>query len=300
MMNSIVNPFGPAYNPISVALQIERIIDKKKCESKEIIKIENKYLTVLAHSKIHASSEVELKDIIDTQTTTSHIFLQKASLIAITFGTAWTYRKTDIEAVVANCHKLPASCFTRQRLTVDNIVDVWLNTIEKLRNINPNAHIVFTVSPIRHIKDTLHGNQISKAILIEAIDKITEQTSNTSYFGAYEIMLDDLRDYRFYTDDMLHPNKTAIEYIYKHFAEVYLSGNTQQMITEGTKLTQAVQHRPINASETDYLIFVDATIEKIEKFREKYILNTDNLTIKQSVKILNEFKNNYSMLNYQK
>ena len=292
MMNSMVNPFGPAYNPISVALQIERIIDKKACENKEIIKNENNYLTTLAHSKIYASSEAELKNIIDTQTATAHNFLQKASLIAITFGTAMTYRKIDTETIVANCHKLPANCFTRQRLTVDNIVDEWLKIIEKLQHINPNAHIVFTVSPIRHIKDTLHGNQISKAILIEAVDKIVETTSNTSYFGAYEIMLDDLRDYRFYTDDMLHPNNIAIEYIYKHFAEAYLSVNTQQMIAEGTKLTQATKHRPINTSGPAYVAFIDATIEKIEKFCQKYTLTQENNAIRQSVEILNKLKKN--------
>lgn len=291
MMNCMSNPYGAAYNPSSVALQIGRIIDSEPCKNDEIIKTNNSFVSYLTHSKIYASSEQKLQQIIDTITAQAHTFLKKASLIAITFGTAYTYTTTDSKAIVANCHKLPANNFIRRRLTVDEIVTTWLLTIRKLRTINPNAHIVFTVSPIRHIKDTLHGNQISKAILLQAVDKIVNNTDNTSYFEAYEIMLDDLRDYRFYAEDMIHPSSIAIEYIYKHFAEAYLSVNTQQMIADGTKLTQAIGHRPINTDGNEYRTFIDTTIQRLENFRQKYNLESDSYNIKQGVKILNEIKN---------
>ncbi len=294
MMNSIANPYGAAYNPLTVALQIKRIIAQEQCKSDEILEIKNSYVSTLAHSKLNASSKEELQHIINQQTLNSYHFLKKASLIAITFGTSWAYRNISTEAIVANCHKLPADNFIRQRLTVDDIVKTWLSTIEQLRIINPTGHIVFTVSPIRHIKDTLHGNQVSKAILLEAVDSIISLTNNTSYFEAYEIMLDDLRDYRFYADDMIHPSPIAIDYIYTHFAEAYLSVNTRQMIAEGTKLTQAVRHRPINTNSYEYSMFVDNTLERIEHFRQKYNLNADNTAIKQSVKILNDIKNTLS------
>lgn len=289
LMDCWANPYGTAYNPLSVGEQIERIIEKKACSDQEIIKSGETYFSWLSHSKLQASSEAKIKDLIDQETNKMHKILQKASLLAITFGTSWTYRLKETGVAVANCHKQPQELFIRERLTVDEITDLWTRVIAKLRELNPKVHIMMTISPIRHVKDTMHGNQLSKAILLEATEKLIETTTNASYFEAYEIMLDELRDYRFYAEDMVHPNQTAIDFIYEKFAEAYMSNETKQMIKDGQKLTMASTHRQMG-SNCEFEKFINSTLVKVEEFKTKYKMSNDIHSIAQLVKLLNNIK----------
>lgn len=172
--------------------------------------------------------------------------------------------------VVGNCHKLPASDFDRYRLSVDDIAGDWESLIGELKQINPALQIIFTVSPIRHMKDGAHENQLSKSVLLLAIDKLREKTDGLHYFPSYEIVLDELRDYRFYNDDMTHPNTMAIKYIWERFSDTYFSAEAHPVMEEWNKIYLALNHRPFNAETDEYKHFLRQTLLKIKAFNEKY------------------------------
>lgn len=268
------NPYGTAYNPTSVCQQLLRIINNEACTADELIYNSGLWHSKYAHSK---QSEVDcdtVKHNIDEATRRARQVLSEAQLLIVTFGTAWTYKLIATGETVANCHKLPASNFERTMLTVDEIVTQWTDAIDKLRAYNPKLRIIFTVSPIRHLKDSAHGNQLSKATLLLAIDKLVA-TSQAEYFPAYEIMMDDLRDYRFYADDMTHPSDAAVGYIFDRFCDTFFNERARSYIAEASKLSMAVGHRPMKIDDR-YKLFVDKTIEFMSSIQNKYGIDENN------------------------
>ena len=175
-------------------------------------------------------------------------------------------------AVVSNCHKLPALEFDHYRLSVNQIKAEWIEIIDQLKAFNPNLHLVFTVSPIRHLKDGAHENQLSKSTLLLAIDALISQLGNElcSYFPAYELQLDELRDYRFYANDLVHPSDLALEYIREKFIGYFLDKQSQQLKETIEKLLQAAKHRPFNASEKVYRDFITLQLEKIKQLKMQF------------------------------
>lgn len=275
------NPFGTAYNPQTIALQIDRIIDEDPCEPYEIKEIDGRWYSMMAHSKITSTTKDDLIKQICTTTDEAHEYLHKASILVITFGTAWVFKMKNSQMIVANCHKLPSNEFDRYRLTSDEIVEIWINLINKIKQFNPKVKIIFTISPIRHLKDTAHGNQLSKAELITSIDKLQKYFGEDSieYFPAYELLLDDLRDYRFYAEDMVHPSQTAIDYIFEKFISTYYTEATIRYINETYKISQAMAHHQIG-SEKNYNDFMKATLDKANAIIQKY-----NIDIKANNKL---------------
>lgn len=274
LIPSYSNPYGTAYNPTSVCQQLLRIINNVSCTADELIYNAGLWHSKYAHSK---QSEVDcdaVKRNIDEATHRARQILADAQMLIVTFGTAWTYKLIATGETVANCHKLPSANFERVMLSVDDIVGQWTDTIDKLRAFNPKLHIVFTVSPIRHLKDSAHGNQLSKATLLLAIDKLVAAKA-VEYFPAYEIMMDDLRDYRFYADDMTHPSDVAVGYIFDRFCDTFFNEQTRSYIAEATKLSMAVGHRPMKIDER-YKLFVDKTIEFMSSIRKKYGIGENN------------------------
>lgn len=299
LLQTFSNPYGTAYNPITIGKQILRIVNQEPCTSEETICNDGKYLSFNAHSKLWAGTQEALAAAVDRQTAEAHKQLAKAKYVIITYGTAWTYQLKSNGNTVANCHKLPANLFDRQLLNVNEITEAALSTASHIRKVNDNAKIIFTVSPIRHLKDTAHGNQLSKAELLLGIDNAIGLCDDTEYFPAYEIMMDELRDYRFYAADMLHPSEVATEYIFGRFADTYLSDETKKLIAEGRKITSALQHRPMG-SETQYLQFIDATIEKLACIRAKYDKSNSNSSISKAYEeLLTIKKNKKSILKVQ-
>ena len=192
-------------------------------------------------------------------------------MLLITFGTAYVYQLKSDESIVGNCHKFPADRFSRRRLSVAEITADWTALINELLNVNPQLKVIFTVSPIRHFKDGAHENQLSKSILHLAIANLEDRfKANVKYFPAYEIIMDELRDYRFYASDMLHPSDVAIEYLWLRFSETYFSKETQEIIREWITVSQALQHRPLNGFTENYLTFLLNTKEKLNRFSQKY------------------------------
>ena len=264
------NPYGTVYNPLAISKQIERIIHRQSCSDDELISESGRWHSKYAHSRLSANTQDEVKANISQATEQAARALANAKCLVITFGTAWIYRLIATGEVVANCHKLPANQFQRELLSVDDIVRQYDETIKTIQQHNNSIRILFTVSPIRHLKETLHGNQISKATLLLAIDKLMTQHTCVEYFPSYEIMMDELRDYRFYADDMMHPSPLAIEHIWKHFADVFFPPRTKKFLQTWEEIRQALDHRPFHPDSEQYKQFLSQIELRIHRLKEKY------------------------------
>ena len=248
-----VNPFGTLYNPASIAAAITNIGNSQLVEHNG-----------LWHSMMHhgAFSDKDKEQLI-ARCEQSRALLQRAlmeaSTVVVTFGTAWVYEMED--RVVANCHKLSANRFTRRCLTVNEIVEMWQPIVASI----PDKHWIFTVSPIRHVKDGLHANQISKAILLQAVDQLGQ-----SYFPSYEIMMDELRDYRFYAEDMVHPSAVAVEYIWQRFVDTYMNKDTQTEMRVLNQLWRDNQHRMLHPDTDEARTFVQRLAERKAQLQQRY------------------------------
>lgn len=285
------NPFGTVYNPVAIQQQLERIIKKEKCTNAELVSCANRWHSKYAHGLLSASDAQTVKDNVDKATMHAAEKLAEAKLLVVTFGTAWIYRLIETAEVVANCHKMPSSLFRRELLTVDEIVQQWNKTITNIRQYNNDIKILFTVSPIRHLKETSHGNQISKATLLLAIDKLVAENGDVDYFPSYEIMLDDLRDYRFYAEDMVHPSSVAVDYIYDLFASNYLNVTTLSFVDEAKKVTQALKHRPV-CEDGAYHNFMLSVYVRTMALKEKYDISDGNEIFASAVKKVSFIANN--------
>jgi len=254
-----INPFGVLYNPVSVKNSLELLIQNKSFSSEEIF--ENKSLwQSFAHSSLfNGLSEVECLNNINTRLISSAGFFQKTNVLLITFGTAWVFEEKKSGRVVSNCHKLPSGDFERRRLTVNEIVSDYNELIVTLQKLCPALNIIFSVSPIRHWKDGAHENNISKSILLMAIDELQKQHKQVHYFPAYEILLDELRDYRFYAPDMLHPSEVAVDYIWSRFSETYFSDRTLQLKKRIEQIVADRAHRPYQPNSAEFKKFVEHT-----------------------------------------
>ena len=220
-----VNPFGTLYNPASIRRSIDLSLSRNN--KRYILQHNGLWHSMMHHGSFsHPDKDVLLARCEESQTLL-RTALQNASTIIVTFGTSWVYKMDGM--VVANCHKMPAERFDRYCISAGDIIDSWLPLLDRI----PNKHWIFTVSPIRHIKDGLHANHLSKANLLQAIDvliaraKDLNPTSTYSYFPSYEIMLDELRDYRFYAEDMVHPSQVAVDYIWQRFVDTYMTADTK-------------------------------------------------------------------------
>jgi len=239
------NPFGVVYNPASIANSLQRLIHRQIYTEADLFLHEGVYHSFSHHSRFSGADKTMVLEKINERLTDSANFLQQANRLIITFGTAYIYRLVSTREVVSNCHKLPAREFEEKRLTVEQIAELWNNLIGDLRILNPELKIIFTVSPIRHWKYGANANNQSKAVLLLAVDEIVQSRTECSYFPAYEIVLDDLRDYRFYADDLIHPGSQAIDYIWEKFGDAYFNQSTVELIKEYEKERKSLEHRKI-------------------------------------------------------
>lgn len=238
------NPFGTLYNPVSIAQAMQMT------EIPPLVEHEGLWHSMAHHGSFSRATEEETREAVRQSIETMQHTLKEANVVIVTFGTAWVYEMKDpawltgsgASPVVGNCHKLPANYFTRRRLSVDEIEALWRPLIAKY----PDKHWLFTVSPIRHIKDGLHENQLSKATLLQAVEDLITQLSAISYFPSYEIMLDELRDYRFYAEDLVHPSPVAIQYIWERFAENYCTPQTRNEMQIRLKQWKFEHHIPLH------------------------------------------------------
>lgn len=265
-----INPFGVLYNPLSISTAIDSLLNPTVKTEKELFYHEGLYHCFTHHSSFSADSAENCLKNINNRTDIAAKNLENANRLFITFGTACVYRLKRTGEIVANCHKLPANQFNHSRLSVSDIVNVWNRLLSSLFERNKELKIIFTVSPIRHWKDGAHENQLSKSTLLLAIEQIQKQyPEQISYFPAYELMMDELRDYRFYAEDMCHPSITAIQYIWKRFIETHTSHSTQQLVQEVESILKSANHKPFNPESEPYKQFVTQTLLKIERLTQK-------------------------------
>ena len=290
--NVDVNPFGVLYNPLSVASGCRLLLKPDPFIEDDLFFYNGMYHSFMHHGKFSGISAADCTDKINESLKFAANRFNDISYLVITFGTSYIYRlknsltgnkklqtendlvkicKNSNGRVVANCHKLPAEMFERELLTVDMIVNEWTGLLEDIWSENPSLKVIFTVSPIRHMKDGAHLNQISKATLLLAEQSLYEKyPERISYFPAFELMMDELRDYRFYADDMLHPSKVAIDYIWERFCHMYMDKTTKDVLKEVGQITIALNHRPLNASSDAYKQFLIQTLLKINCLQSKY------------------------------
>ena len=269
-MDVMINPFGVLYNPDSVAGGLELIINGREFLEEDLHFFDNKYLSFYHGTGFSSPDKEKMLERLNIELQTARVFLKRARFLFITFGTARVYKWKESGKSVSNCHKIPDNEFIRELLAVDHIKDSWTFLIEKLRAFNKNLQIVFTVSPVRHWKDGAHGNQVSKSILILAIDELMKASSDLDYFPSYELLLDDLRDYRFYKTDMLHPSTDTVKYIWKKFQDTYFSVSTKRSYEEIWKIVNACGHRLMSDNPEEIKKFCNNMLNRIKTLENKY------------------------------
>ncbi len=263
--NTTLNPFGILYNPASVKQGLELLMNKRMFDESMLFEHRGLWSSFFHHSQFSSGNRQGVLKNINEHILEGSERLANADYLFITFGTSWVYEQKEDRMVVANCHKLPSARFNRYRLSVDDIVDGYTQLVLQLTEFNPKLKIIFTVSPVRHWKDGAHGNQLSKSVLFLAIDNLVGRFGNVHYFPAYELVIDDLRDYRFYNEDMLHPSKQAVGYIWRKMKETFFDDSAIDFVRRVEKVLGAVGHRPFNPEMEEYRKFAKAEIIKLKK-----------------------------------
>ncbi len=264
-MPVIINPAGTVYNPISVINTLESVISGQTITKNDLFCYDSTWLSFSHYTEFSSDDPLRVIEKINTASSRAHEFLKKAHFLFVTFGTARVFRLKDTGVIVSNCHKLPDSYFVRELLSVNDIVKSWESELDHLKTIFPDLKVIFTVSPVRHWKDGAHGNQVSKSVLFLAIEELLHHRSSPRYFPAYEIFMDELRDYRFYDEDMLHPSVVAIEYIWEKFTDCFLDPSTEKIWNEASKITRAVKHRITSENSTTIRKFADNMLSRISR-----------------------------------
>ena len=272
-----INPFGVLYNPVSILNSINLLLENKRFTTSDIFEYKS-----LWHSFAHSSSFSDVSSELCLSKMNERIsfaseFIKSTDVLLITFGTAWVFTDKESGRVVSNCHKLPAAKFNRRRLTVDEITEAYSDLLTKLKALYPNLNVVFSVSPIRHWKDGAHENTISKSTLLLAVDALQNQFGNVHYFPAYELLMDELRDYRFYASDMLHPSDVAVEYIWSKFSESVFSEETLQLMKKLEQLAADRAHRPLHPLSPEYALFKENTGKRKNEIIQKYPFLADRI-----------------------
>ena len=251
------NPFGVLFNPLSIANALERLNDTRSFAVCDIQAGKESFFSFDAHSSLDGKTQTEAFGNLNKAVAQGAKALHESDWVVLTFGTAWVYEKAGM--VVANCHKQPSSEFERRRLSVGEIVERY----EALfKGVLHDKKVVLTVSPVRHLGDGLQENSVSKAILRLAIEELVAKYENAFYFPSYEILIDDLRDYRYYGEDMAHPSKVAVDYVWERFCKAMLSQEAQELLPEIEKIVTAATHRPFNPESEAHKIFCRKMIER--------------------------------------
>lgn len=264
------NPFGILFHPKAIETFITKTTNKEKYTENDVFFHNERWHSFDAHSVLSSSSKKELLTSLNNNITSAFQQLKSASHVIITLGTAWVYREIATDTIVANCHKIPQKNFLKELLTVEEVSESLEVINSLIKSINPETTIIYTLSPVRHIKDGFIENQRSKAHLLSAIHQTNEPRNNTHYFPSYEIMMDELRDYRFYAEDMIHPNQTAINYIWEKFSEVWFSEEAIETMKEVETIQKGFAHKPFNPNSEAHLLFLKKLQQKKETLLQAF------------------------------
>lgn len=265
-----VNPFGIIFNPISIEKIIQRVVSKNYFTEKDVFFHNDLWRCFEVHSELsQPNKEVFLKTL-NSLIDRTYDEIKEASHIVITYGTSWIYKSIESQSVVANCHKVPQKAFQKELLSIETIEKSFQNTIALIQSIHSNVQFIFTISPVRHLKDGFVENQLSKSHLISALHSSIFKLATSNYFPSYEIMMDELRDYRFYSDDMLHPNQVAIDYIWERFVQSHITEDAYSLMEAISGIQKSLLHKPFNPDSESHQKFLKQLQQKINQVQKKY------------------------------
>ncbi|MDC6365681.1 MULTISPECIES: GSCFA domain-containing protein [Flavobacteriaceae] len=263
------NPLGILFHPLAIENLVERSLANRFFSESEVFERDGIWQCFEAHSDLRANSSKELVKMLNESLAKTKNAIENASHVFITLGTSWVYHHKGLDKVVANCHKVPQKEFSKELVSAAVIKKSLEKVVAMVQGVNPNAQLVFTISPVRHLKDGFVENQRSKANLITAVHEFREELA-VSYFPAYEIVMDELRDYRFYKNDMVHPNELAVDYIWEKFKAVWISSDCLAIMDEVEAIQKGLQHRPFNADSEAHQKFKESLAAKIAYLQERY------------------------------
>lgn len=259
-----INPFGIAYNPLSICDCIKRVAKRELFVEEELVKIGDYWKSYSHHGDFRSENRQECLQMINTALANAHSFLANARFVILTLGTAWIYSLKENGKLLANCHKLPSQLIDRSLCSIERVASSLEEAFETCRSLNPSVQFILTISPIRHWREGYRDNMLSKSVLHLATEEFCRNTSSI-YFPSYEIMMDELRDYRFYADDMLHPGEKAENYIWEKFQQTFFSKETICLAGEFEKLDAMLSHRPFNPQSEQY----KQHLQKAEKLKQE-------------------------------
>jgi hypothetical protein len=274
-----INPFGILYNPASIANSLKILLERRFFNPDDLFLKEGRWYSFAHHSRFASVEKNQALDRINGRIQTGSENIRNAGYLFLTFGTSWVYALKATGRVVANCHKVPAPEFTRYRMETEEILELYSDLLEEIWRVNPGVKVIFTVSPIRHWKDGAIENQVSKATLIVAITKILERFKKQPchYFPSYEIVMDELRDYRFYASDMIHLSEVAVTHIWEKFEQALIAEESQKIAREIRKIQKAILHKPMEFHSPEFEKFITHSLKKISLLQKKYsYLNLDS------------------------
>ena len=265
--DALVNPFGVLYNPASIAQSVERLGSGKSFTHEEVIAVgDGQYCTFSHNTTFWQTDGTMLLESVNKSLKEACERFRNAEWVVVSLGTSWVFRHKETRQVVSNCHKLPARQFDREFLSTEQSAEC----LSKMLQTYPNKQFIFTVSPLRHLKDGLHENQLSKAALLLAVDKVCKSFDNAHYFPAYEILLDELRDYRFYKEDMVHPTEQAVRYIWERFADFAINPDEKPAMRAAAELRQMLYHKPVFPESEAFKKFEKQKERKMEEMRRDF------------------------------
>ncbi|THD68769.1 GSCFA domain-containing protein [Robertkochia marina] len=266
----MTNPFGVLFNPMAITGLLERAVNQRWFTKNDLFFSNGRWHSYELHSVCSHADADHILETVNNNMLRLYGELQNASHFILTLGTSWVYRHLDTNRVVANCHKQPQRLFEKELLDIHEIELQLEKTDHLIKSINPDCAVITTVSPVRHIKDGIVANQRSKAHLIAALHQFLETVDTWSYFPSYEILMDELRDYRFYTDDMLHPSPMAVEVVWSRFLEAWVAPGTHSVMEKADRIRKGLKHKPFDPEGEAHLKFVKKIKQQIKELVTQY------------------------------
>jgi hypothetical protein len=266
-MDCLNNPFGTTFNPLSIVALIEQSINNQY--QPFLLHTDDLVFDYGLHSKFAAANSIQLENIINTLFAESHGFLKKENCtLILTLGTAWAYKHIETNQIVSNCHKQPGKLFEKKLLTLEEMENAFASIFLKLKAFNPSLKCILTVSPVRHTKDTIPNNMLSKSLLRVLCHSLQNKYKEfVTYFPSYEFMMDDLRDYRYYESDLIHPNQQAIDYIWSHFVRWMMPTNMIDAMKEWDEIQAGLLHKPHHEFSKSYQLFLSQLHKRLLQFK---------------------------------
>ena len=280
---TLVNPFGTIFNPISISKLLKQALQKQVPQEELYVLQQESWFHYDFHSSIWATSKTQLQNFTQQRLHEVYQWLHQTDVLIITLGTAYVYRHWETRQIVANCHKTPGKFFKKELLGVDTCTNELTELLEQIRVVRPNIRVILTVSPVRHTRDTLPLNAVSKSVLRLTCHCLSEALDYVDYFPAYELLLDDLRDYRFYKSDLIHPSEVAETYIFNQFSDVYFSEDLKKFVLEWQKIQQALTHRPLQPNTSAHRQFLEKLLVKLTSLSSQIDVQTEITHVKEQL-----------------